>query len=575
MRWIIGCCLFMVLGTLMGHTAGVSAAFDRLFVEQGETVLYTITVENAQSIQPIQLPKIENLVRQPGPPTTREFVQINNGFKTAQNTFTFGLTTAHAGDLTVPPIKVNVDGKEFMTPGLRCSVTKATQHTNGVWLKIVTERDTYTLGEVIPLEVQLFSAFDIGSIAPPSLSLDGFIKGQAEPAQSGTTTIDGKQHVFLTYRMTATATRAGDLTLGPASTELMIIVRRPNFAFFGGEQRQITREAPGKVLHIIEPPLDGRPPGYTGAVGHFSARAAVTRTNFTAGDAVTLKTVVKGQGSFDSLPAPTLTEQPGIHFYAGTNAFTPEDSLGISGTKTFEQAVIVEDPAVTELKFEPFSYFDPQLHRYDTVKLAPIAIRVVPASGSPATAGSTAQTLAGNAAPNNGGNGDGLRPLKVEIGSPGSLKPGPADSSWFALVAISPLALYAGASVTLRLLAQRKKAIKPADTSLLSRDTLMAKLAAAADKGDSGAYYNALNQLLQVEIAPVAGVPPNSVTTEIVDSKLVPMGLPAEDGNRLKKLFEGVDEARFGGMAKPGALRAAMSDVEPTLNALRKLQWRN
>ena len=553
--------LYVVSGPLPCRAAGVSAAFDRLFIELGETLQYSITVENAQTVQPIQLPQIPNLARQPERLGTSQQKQIINGAVNSSYIYTFGLTPARVGDFTVPPIKVTADGREYRTPELRCSVTPATQHTNGVWLKIVTERDTYTLGEVIPLEVQLFSAYNIGSANPPSLSLDGFIKGQSEPAQGGRTVIDNRQHVVLTYRMTATATRAGELTLGPVSSEIVLVINRGGFAsFFGGEERRVTVEAPGKVLHIVEPPLEGRPSGYTGAVGRFSAKAFVTRTNFAAGDAVTLKSVIKGQGAFDSLPAPALIEQPGIQSYAGTNSFTPEDSLGISGTKTFEQAVIVEDPAVTELKFEPFSYFDPQQHRYESVKLPAISIHVTPGVASSAPTTSSTQTTGGNAAANTSANGpDSLRPLKVEIGSFASLKPGMADSPWFVLAALTPLVLYAGASLTLKLLTQRKKEAKPADTSLLTRETLMAKLASAADKNDVGAYYNALNQLLQVEIAPVAGVPPNSVTTEIIDSKLVPMGLPEDAGNRLKKLFEGVAEARFGGIAKPGTLRTAMA----------------
>jgi hypothetical protein len=380
--------------------------------------------------------------------------------------------------------------------------------------------------------------------------------------------------------MTATPTKGGDLQIGPASMDLAVVVPSQNrargfdFFFGGGSAQKVTAEAPAKTLHILQPPMEGRPVDYAGAVGRFTAKATASRTNFTAGDAITVKIVVSGQGAFDTLPAPKLEEMPGITIYTGTNSFVPGDSLGMIGTKTYEQAVIVEDPAITELKFEPFSFFDPQTRRYEKVSLRPIKIKV----NRPAVAGNAAGSTNGSntlASEPTTAKGDGLRPLRVDYGDTVSLAAGLSDAPWFPALAAAPLLAYAILMYGLTLAKRQRLAPKTAPDPLLSRDSLLSKLAKAADSGDAPNYYNTLNQLLQVEIAPVAGVPPNSVNSAIVESKLIPMGLPSEEGNRLRKLFEGVDEARFGGIAKPDTLRAAMADVEPALNALRQLQWRN
>jgi len=567
------------------RAATARAAFDRLFIELGESVEFSVVVEGAQNAEPPKIPPLQNLAKgfYKGP---SQSISTINGNTTYQVTYRYSLQPGAAGDFNVPSLSVMADGSSLVTPPLRCRVLPFTPQTNKMWLKILTERDTYSLGEVIPFEIQLYSGYDLKGGSPPTLSLDGFVTSHEQKQSSAQTSRPGENQPFsvTTFRMTATPTKGGDLTLGPASMEIIIAVPtgRPTRGFFdeifggGYEQRRITLNAPGKILHVAQPPLAGRPPNYSGAVGRFAAEATVSRTNLMAGDPITLKITVTGQGAFDTLPTPQLAEQPGLKTYAGTNSFQSGDSLGLIGSKTFEQAVIVESSEVTALRFEPFSFFDPQARRYETVSLAPIAIHVSAAPASPPPPGAASANA--SASPTNTdviAAKDGLRPLKVGMGDPAPPDGGFAASAWFALAATAPLLLYAGWAAGTRAVTARAAKSRTASDPQIRIDALRNEMKKAAESGDAASFYAAVNQLLQAEIASLLHIPPSSVNGEIVEPQLLPLGLPVEDGTRLRKLFEGVEAARFGGGATPGALRSTMEEAESTLAALKQLHWRN
>ncbi|MFM8877879.1 MAG: hypothetical protein ACKOKG_01895, partial [Verrucomicrobiota bacterium] len=192
------------------------------------------------------------------------------------------------------------------------------------------------------------------------------------------------------YRHTATPTKEGLLSLGPATQEYVIEVnrgRRPRSLlddFFGGgaELERGTVEAPARRIRVKPLPVEGRPPGFSGAIGRFSVKTTASRTNVALGEAITVKWSVYGRGSFNSVPAPQLAAIEGLKTYPGTNGFASEDPLGLFGTKTFESTVILESTAIRELRFEPYSFFDPETGRYTTVRPRPIAVTIRPESGS-------------------------------------------------------------------------------------------------------------------------------------------------------------------------------------------------
>ncbi len=577
LRWACLClCLLMRLSA-----ASATASFDRNLAESGETLRLQVTLEGEQ---PTEVPRLPSLplvqsIQYLGP---RQMTQIINGVSSFQVVFQFQLQTRGEGELTLPPLTVNTRGGAVQTPQISCRIVPKEPKKDKVSLKIVTPRDECYVGETFAYDLQLYSAVNLNQIAPPKMSFDGFVTGQEMPPSNTQTVRDGQAYIVLSYRQTATPTKEGLLSLGPASQEYVIEVnrgRRPRSLlddFFGGgaELERGAVEAPPRRIRVKPLPAQGRPTGFSGAIGRFSVKTTVSRTNVALGEAITVKWSVYGRGSFNSVPAPQLIAVEGLKTYPGTNGFASEDPLGLSGTKTFEAMVVLESPAIRELRFEPYSFFDPETGRYATVRPRPIAVTVRPEAGpgSPAPANPTVSAAPSSPFPDRR---ETLMSLSLRGGRrvPERL-PWARQPLWLAMIA-APLVAWGSLALWQRWREHRSRRLQPTQASRM-REAVSAQqeaLGAAAAAGDSRGFFQALDALLRIQCALVMGWPNgDAVTVDVVESGLVARGLDGDSAESLRRLFAAVDAAKFSPDAGPGEMPWMREQAEAVVTALRALE---
>ena len=136
-----------------------------------------------------------------------------------------------------------------------------------------------------------------------------------------------------------------------------------------------------RSVRIKPLPEEGRPPGFTGAVGRFTVDAEGTAEPVTAGESTKLVIHIEGRGNLGLFAAPSLEEAPGFeafHVYGRI-----EGGDGTRRTITYDLAPLSE--AVRELPAIQFSFFDPgDPAGYRTVQTDPVPLEVTP---RPADAG--------------------------------------------------------------------------------------------------------------------------------------------------------------------------------------------
>ena len=561
--------------------ASVTASFDRGIVESGETVRFNVTLEGEQ---PTEVPKLPSLplvqaIQYLGP---RQMTQIINGVSSFQVVFHFQLHTRGQGELTMPSLAVTTRGGAFQTPSVSCRVTPKEAKGERVSLKLVTPRDECYVGETLPYDLQLYSSVNLNQIAPPKMSFDGFVTGQEVPPSNTQTVRDGQAYIVLSYRQTAMPTKEGLLSLGPATQEYVLEVnrgRRPRSLiddFFGGgaELEKGIAEAPARQIRVKPLPVEGRPAGFSGAIGRFSVRTSVSRTNVAAGEAITVKWSVYGRGSFNSVQSPQLSLSDGLKTYPGTNGFTSEDALGLAGTKTFESMVILESPSIKALTFEPYSFFDPDTGRYSTVTPRPIAVSVRPESG---TSAPTPTPPAVSVAPTSRfpDRRDELMSLSLRGG-----RRVPAELPWarqplWLILAVLPLLGLGSLEGWRRWREIQRRRLQPTQASRMREAvrSQQAAMRAAAQGGRSEEFFAALDALLRVRCALILGLPSgDAITAQVIDEALVPKGLKAESAESLRGLFAAVDAAKFSPAAESAELTQLRAQADATLEALQALE---
>ena len=349
-----------------------------------------------------------------GPSTSTE-MRYENGRVSHSSTTThiFQVVPQRAGTFTIPSLKVDADGRQLQTQPVTLKVDSGGSSPDGrggierlAFAEITLPKTAVYVGETVPVELRLYydQNVKVSAESMPTLNGEGFTKQKfAEPRQVEHARKDGKEYEVRTYRTAITPSRAGKLTVGTGQVEFIAQIpiqqqgqrrQRPRSLFEGfmgddfgidpffptSQRRRMKVTAEAVELEVKALPVAGKPKDFSGAVGSFKLTAEGSPDNVKVGDPVTMKVHVFGRGNFERVNAPTLVEPQGWRAYPPGSDFKPEDELGISGTKSFEMAVIPEVAKRTMPQFA-FSYFDPEAEKYVTLKSEPEALQV---TGAPA-----------------------------------------------------------------------------------------------------------------------------------------------------------------------------------------------
>ena len=210
---------------------------------------------------------------------------------------------------------------------------------------------------------------DVADFAKRSLMKDD------ETTSRGYASIGGKTWAVLMGCAGGPCSRCapGTLTIGPMSMALA----RPRSA--AG-----TRRASETIhLSISEPPLAGRPPGYSiGDVGHFTLNAQVQPRQTEQGAAIGVHVDVSGRGNVPNAIA--VPSRPGVEW------LTPQvhEQLGpigkdtYGGTRSFDYVVRLTRAGDVDLGDLALPFWDPDARRYvvASAKLGTVNVAPTPAA---------------------------------------------------------------------------------------------------------------------------------------------------------------------------------------------------
>jgi hypothetical protein len=208
-----------------------------------------------------------------------------------------------------------------------------------------------------------------------------------EPSLVGFTSIGGRTWVVKLVRKWALfPLHAGDLTIGPMSVAL----GRPQGSSGGLRQTETFR------IHVAEPPLAGRPPGYApGDVGHFALAAQVQPRSIEQGGAVGVHVELSGTGNLPASLTPGARDgvewlAPEVHEELGPNA---HDAFG--GKRFFDFVVRIQKGGDVDLGDLTLPFWDPDQRAYQVARAALGVVKVAPSAAAAGAAATEQRPLPG------------------------------------------------------------------------------------------------------------------------------------------------------------------------------------
>lgn len=153
-------------------------------------------------------------------------------------------------------------------------------------------------------------------------------------------------------------------------------VRLPT-QFGWGNLQEYTKASKRLEVKVLSLPQEGKPLTFSGAVGQFQIQTQVDGTSFPAGQPISLRVRLEGQGNAKVIELPAIQWPENLEVY-DTKSESKFFKDGLS-FKEFEVLVIAKNPGEVKIPQINFTYFDPTLKQYITKSTEEFKINITEA----------------------------------------------------------------------------------------------------------------------------------------------------------------------------------------------------
>lgn len=573
-------CILAAVCLVLGHGVGaatLTAILNRDTMTVGESAQLSLVFSGGTPKQIPEVPSVPDLpINYTGQSSQFSFV---NGRSSSTVTHSFLVRPAKAGNFTIPAITATVDGAPLTTDPLTLKVLPAGAATPNAdlvgqtaFLKLVATKSEAYLGEVVPVDIQLFARQGRLKQAP-QLAQEGFTIGKMIQQPETRTLVGSQYYTLLVFKTYIAAAKTGALKLGPVVMPFALPHPQSRVNFFGEavDWIDVNLTSDPLTINVLPLPTNSVPADFNGAVGSFSLNATVSTNSVTVGDPITVTVRLTGRGVIESLALTCIDKWRDFKTYSPATKVETADPFGLQGTKTFEQVIIPENAEVKELPPITFSFFDPDQKAYRTASRPATPISVRPTSvaqAQPTIVASPAQN------PQEPKAATDIVPLKVRAGVIGVLLPPLIQQPLFLAIQGLPLVAWMAA------LFWRKQQEHLAGNPRLRRKQRIAavvrsglgELRGQAAANQSEEFYATVFRLLQEQLGERLDMPASAITEAVIEERLRPRGMATETLASLHELFQTCNQARYAPQRSRQELASLVPKVEYVLTALRNLK---
>ncbi len=419
------CCLIagMVLSSAMA--AEVEASLDRESVAAGNGALLTLSISGASPSRP-EIPAVDKLIVQSRGQSHK--MQMFNGTTVSSVDYSYVVGSNTPGTYVIPAIQVTVGGQLMKTQPLTLEVVDAgtaqpppgmppgnpnsqaaeppQDETGSDRFGFLTveladsQRKHVYVGEIAPVRIRAWLPANSQAQLRSGVQPEGnafTLHNVSDRPQQTQETKDGKRYTVVTWFGGISATKAGkypvslslDATVAVRDTSALKQPRRRRGGpfddpFFDSAfdqmnlpviQKDVTLKSEDQEIEVKPLPDEGRPEGFSGAVGKFKLDSYEIPSDWKTGEPQQITAQIGGSGNFALLNAPELTPSDDWKTYPGKGDFTAGDQAAFTGTKAFNFSAVPRKGGDQQAVLK-FSYFDPESASYQTIEGPPKTLRV-------------------------------------------------------------------------------------------------------------------------------------------------------------------------------------------------------
>lgn len=399
--------LFFLLSlpdTTLGSGLNVSAYVPSTNLTKGEHFTLNVQVQSREthSISQPGLPELDGLQYLSTVPRTSTSYSLVNGVSQMTYRFSYTLQATDEGAIQIPPVYLNIDGKEYATAPITLFVRPAEEKISPhpipdatsrpeIFLELGLSEEAPVRGQQIITEVILYfrNTINVNTFhITQSWQTEGFWKedlNESPTRRPESVILDG-----LSYRRAVIAryalfpTRTGELTIPP----FMIRASIRQTSRYGddfhslfdgfGRQRSVDLKSAPRTIQVKAPPPPPADGQLISALGQFEINRTLARDRIVLGEAVDVITQIQGIGNLGLITRPTYKYPENFDTHRPQEIIRrDEEKPYVSGVKEFRDVLIARTAGTFTIPEHTLWVYNDLKRRYQRHRLPALTLEVV------------------------------------------------------------------------------------------------------------------------------------------------------------------------------------------------------
>ena len=486
-----------------------------------------------------------------------------NGKRSYSKTYSYFLAPKKRGNLTIGQAEITIDGEVYKTSPQKVEVTaavdtptdgnnKETLASENIHLVAEVSNANPFLNEAITIVYKLYvspriNVSDWRQIDNPKFSDFWSQNIDIHRLQVENGEYEGEPYRFVVLRKTVLyPQKTGELNLEPLTLSVSVEVPGDRRDIFGNrfyETVERTVAAGNRTINVKPLPQEGRPEGFTGAVGkNLRFNVSADKTELKATESLEATVEVRGQGNLKLFDLPPLTVPASLEKYEPQYSENVNTDLnGMRGSISNTYTLVPQQKGKYPIPPLTFSYFDLDSRTYKTLTSEEIMLDVnaAPAgqvSSNSVTGGVTKQAPAV---------ANQFRYIKLKTNFSEIGKAPFFGSPLFWTLFLSPLLL-----IPLAVSFGRRReaiAVDVAGNRIKKANKLARKYLSEAKRnlGDQTKFYDSLERALHNYLKAKLHIQTGEMSKERISSLLLEKGVAREDVEGFISLLKNCEIARY------------------------------
>ena len=249
-------------------------------------------------------------------PSTRSEYQNINGKASQSFRWVYTLVPLKPGRGFISTASVRVTNKRLSTKNLTFDIIEpkvGTQESGQPFFRAEIPKDTFYLGEVIPLEYKLYVPYPYQKTGqrltvPPSF--EGFFVENSNYYYKEDLFIENIRYTsYVVERKYLYPHQSGTLEIPSSTIAYNVVNQNDRYGFFNNAGKTITNSSARFDVEILPLP-NPEPITFTGGVGDYSFQWETENTTLSTDDIVKVRLKVEGNGDIKNIKAPDLDLEP-------------------------------------------------------------------------------------------------------------------------------------------------------------------------------------------------------------------------------------------------------------------------